>query len=79
MNWDGVFCKCSLMEFVGKQHFERIDYFGSKKASKKVQICDAEKKKISEANGVKMIYFYYYETISSKLIRERIDRCIAEE
>lgn len=64
------------VEYQGKQHFEPVDYFGGEEAFKKLQIRDAEKKRISEENGVKMVYFYYNETISSKLIRERIDHCI---
>ena len=46
------------LEYQGDQHQSPVDYFGGKKAFKKLQELDKRKKEKCEKNGCKLIYIY---------------------
>ena len=64
------------IEYQGKQHFEPVEIFGGEESFKDVQQRDKEKKLLSEQNGVKLIYFYYYEELIDSLIKEKIENVL---
>ena len=64
------------IEYQGKQHFEPIDFFGGKIGFGKVKIRDAEKLKLSNDHGVKLIYINYWEDVNEELIRSRVEEII---
>ncbi len=60
------------IEYQGKQHFEAINFFGGETGLKKTKERDKQKKKLSEENGIKLIYIYYWEDITVDLIKKKI-------
>lgn len=60
------------IEYQGKQHFEPVDFFGGEEGYKKTVERDKLKRKLSEENGIKLVYINYWEDITVDLIKERI-------
>jgi len=61
------------IEYQGQQHFEPIDFFGGIDGFNKLIIRDAEKLKLSKANGIKLVYINYWEEVTEALIKKRIN------
>lgn len=64
------------IEFQGEQHFKPVDFFGGNEAFKNYLKRDEIKKKISEENGIKLIYVRYDEIINEDTIKEKINKVI---
>ena len=60
------------IEYQGKQHFEPVKFFGGEKSFIETQKRDLLKKQLSLENGVKLVYIYYWEKITEKLIEQKI-------
>lgn len=60
------------IEYQGIQHFKPIDHWGGKESLARVIERDKKKKKLCLKNGVKLIYFYYYEELRRELVEEKI-------
>ena len=65
------------VEYQGKQHFEPVDFFVGKDAFEKVKLRDEEKRKLSEENGIKLVYFNYWDEITPELVCARINENIS--
>lgn len=73
MSYDVYICGLkTAIEYQGKQHFEPVEYFGGKDHYEKQVERDKLKQKLSEENGVKLIYINYWEDITPDLIIEKI-------
>ncbi len=59
-------------EYQGKQHFEPVEYFGGEEHFEEQRKRDELKLKLSEENGITLIYVNYWEDISTKLIKEKV-------
>lgn len=64
------------IEYQGKQHFEPIDYFGGEEAFKRVQLRDAEKRKLSSENGIKLVYINYWDEVTPEFVCRQIETAI---
>ena len=64
------------IEYQGKQHFEPVDFFGGEEGYKKTVERDKLKRKLSEENGIKLVYINYWEDVSIDLIKEKIEKNI---
>ncbi|MGT2615048.1 hypothetical protein [Clostridium perfringens] len=64
------------IEYQGKQHFEPIEYFGGEIAYQNTIKRDKEKLFLSNKNNIKLIYINYWETITPKLIRDKIESAL---
>ncbi len=60
------------IEYQGKQHFMPVDFFGGEEHYQQQIMRDERKKNLSIKNGVKLVYINYNETITEKLISERV-------
>ena len=60
------------IEYQGKQHFTPVEYFGGEEAFHRQKARDSIKKKLSEKNGIKLVYINYWETINMELIEKKI-------
>lgn len=60
------------IEYQGEQHFKNLEFFGNQKDFRARKKRDALKKKLSEENGVKLIYINYNEDICEELIEKKI-------
>ena len=65
------------IEYQGKQHFEPVDFFGGEEGYKKTFERDKLKRKLSEENGVKLIYINYWEDVTMELIRSKIENVLS--
>jgi hypothetical protein len=63
---------CIGIEYQGIQHFEPVDHWGGKKALIKVKERDLKKKELCFQSDITLIYFYYYEELDVKLVKEKI-------
>lgn len=80
MSYDVYISKFKIaVEYQGQQHFEPVDFFGGEEAFEKVKLRDEEKRKLSEENGIKLVYFNYWEDITPELVCERINAKIILE
>jgi hypothetical protein len=61
------------IEYQGIQHFEPIEHWGGKDSLMRVKERDKKKKKLCSINGIKLIYFHYYEELNMELVKERLD------
>ena len=61
------------IEYQGKQHFEPVDFFGGEEGYKKTVERDKLKRKLSEENGIKLVYINYWEDVTIDLIKEKIE------
>ena len=66
------------IEYQGKQHFEPVDFFGGEESFFELTQRDREKAKLSEENGVKLVYINYWDEISPSLVIERIESALRE-
>ncbi len=66
-------------EYQGKQHFEPIDYFGGKEHFEEQRGRDVLKKRLSEENGIILIYVNYWEDISIELIKKKISDAVKQK
>lgn len=64
------------IEYQGKQHFEPVEIFGGKENFEKQKERDVLKKKLSDENGIKLVYINYWEDITAELIREKVEEAI---
>lgn len=77
MSYDVFVCgKNIAFEYQGKQHFEPVDYFGGEKHYEEQTERDTLKKKLSEENGITLIYVNYDEDVSVELIKEKVNQAI---
>lgn len=60
------------IEYQGKQHFESVDFFGGDEAFLQLKKRDFEKKRLSEENGIRLVYINYWDDITLELVRERV-------
>lgn len=73
LSYDVFVCgKNIAFEYQGKQHFEPVDFFGGEKHFQEQVARDKLKKKLSEENGVTLIYVNYDEDVSVELIKEKV-------
>ena len=59
-------------EYQGKQHFEPVEYFGGVEHFEEQRKRDELKLKLSEENGIVLIYVNYWEDISTDLIKSKV-------
>ena len=59
-------------EYQGKQHFEPVEYFGGEEHFEEQRKRDDLKFKLSEENGIVLIYVNYWEDITPNLIKEKV-------
>ncbi|MBC1888080.1 hypothetical protein HCA63_06915 [Listeria booriae] len=59
------------IEYQGKQHFEPVDFFGGDEAFLLLKKRDFEKKRLSEENGIRLVYINYWDEITPELIKDR--------
>jgi len=79
MSYDIFIPKLNVaIEYQGKQHFEPIDFFGGETGYRLTQMRDAEKKRISDDNGIKLGYINYWEDVTQKLVVERVSSLIGK-
>ncbi len=64
------------IEYQGKQHFEPVEFFGGKEGFEQTIKRDRIKQEISKQNNVKLIYINYWEEITEKLIRDKVNNCL---
>ena len=64
------------IEYQGKQHFEPVEIFGGEESYKTQVIRDELKKKLSEENGITLVYINYDEDISTDLIKEKVETAL---
>lgn len=64
------------IEYQGKQHFEPVALFGGEENYKKQLERDLLKQKISEKEGVALVYIFYWDKLSPELIKKRISDAI---
>lgn len=80
MSYDVYVCgKKIAFEYQGKQHFEPVEFFGGEESHKKQVERDQKKKKLSEENGVKLIYVNYWEDITVDLIKKKLEEYEKQE
>ncbi len=65
------------IEYQGEQHYKSIDFFGGDTGLKATQERDKRKVRICEEEQVPLIFFHFDETITEKLVAERIDQIVA--
>lgn len=77
MSYDIFICGENIaIEYQGKQHFEPVEYFGGKEHFESQKKRDELKMKLSEENGVLLVYINYNEDISMELIKNKISNAI---
>lgn len=64
-------CKIAF-EYQGKQHFEPVEFFGGEESYKSLVERDKRKKKLSDDNGITLIYVNYWEEVNEELIKEKV-------
>ena len=60
------------IEYQGIRHFKPVEHWGGVEGLKKVQERDAKKIRLCKMNGIRLVYFYYYEDITESLICKKI-------
>ncbi len=65
------------IEYQGEQHFKHVDFFGDEREFKARKRRDALKRKLSEENGVKLIYVNYDENVNEELIKAKISKALS--
>lgn len=61
------------IEYQGRQHFEPIEFFGGKKSYLETINRDKEKLSLSEAQGVSVVYFNYWEKIDKETLLKKLE------
>ena len=78
MSYDIYICGLKVaIEYQGRQHFEPVDYFGGQGNFQNQQERDLLKEKLSKENGVSLAFVYYWEDISSDLIRSKVEQALS--
>ena len=62
------------IEYQGEQHFKPIDFFGGKKAFVKLIERDKKKKKLCQANNIRLIYFNFDEPLNKDFIVTKLEK-----
>ncbi len=74
LSYDVFVCGENIaIEYQGKQHFEPVEIFGGEKQFETQQERDQLKARLSEENGVKLVYVNYWEDISIELLKDKIN------
>ncbi|NGQ95055.1 hypothetical protein G3578_07635 [Brevibacillus sp. SYP-B805] len=60
------------IEYQGIQHFEPVEHWGGVDALRRTQERDQRKNELCTINGIRVIYFYYYEDLTEELVKHRI-------
>ncbi len=60
------------IEYQGIQHYKPLEHWGGEPGFAKRRANDIRKKNLCEQNGIRLIYFYYYEDITEELVMERL-------
>lgn len=60
------------IEYQGIQHYKPLNHWGGEDGFIKQRTNDIRKRELCEQNGVRLIYFYYYEKITNELVIERL-------
>ena len=60
------------IEYQGKQHTEPVEHWGGEEALAAQQARDKLKRKLCLENGIHLIYFHHYETITMELVRMKL-------
>lgn len=77
LSYDIYVCGLKVaIEYQGKQHFEPVEYFGGESHFVKQIERDEIKNKLSEINGVTLVYINYNDDITPKTIREKIEKAL---
>ncbi len=77
LSYDVFVCGRNIaFEYQGKQHFEPVDFFGGEKHFQEQVARDQLKKKLSDENGVTLIYVNYDEDVSVELIKEKVAQAL---
>lgn len=61
------------VEYQGEQHYKAIDYFGGTTAFEKLKERDLKKKRLCEANNIKLICWRYDEVISKTMLQKKVE------
>lgn len=78
MSYDVYISQLNIaIEYQGVQHFQPVEIFGGAESFEKQKIRDKEKKKLSEENGVRLIYINYDEEVTEQLIKSRINEVLS--
>jgi len=65
------------IEYQGEQHYKSIDFFGGDAGLKATQERDKRKVMVCKEEEVPLVFFQYDETITEKLVSERINQIVA--
>jgi hypothetical protein len=60
------------IEYMGRQHYEPIEYFGGKQAHEKLVKSDERKRRACEHHDIHLIYYRYDEPLEVKHVRKRL-------
>lgn len=60
------------IEYQGEQHFNEISVFGGEEGLKKTKERDIRKKSLCKKNGIKLMYWNYFEPINTITLREKL-------
>ena len=64
------------IEFQGIQHFKAVKHWGGVEAFEKLKERDRKKEKLCKKQGVKLLYFYYYDNLSEEYIKSQLIKFI---
>lgn len=64
------------IEYMGKQHYEPIDFFGGQESYLKLKQRDQKKMKICKDNGVHLIYYKFDEPITEDYFKSKVEEYI---
>ena len=79
LSYDIFICGLNVaIEYQGKQHFEPVKIFGGEEHFKSQIIRDKIKYKLSQENGIALVYINYWDDISAELIKERVEAAISK-
>ncbi len=75
MSYDVFICGLNVaIEYQGKQHFEPVEIFGGETSYISQKARDELKRQLSMKNNIKLVYINYWEDISIRLIREKVNQ-----
>ena len=64
------------IEYQGIQHYKPIKHWGGEEALKKTKERDNKKRLLCVKNNITLIYFEYTETLTLKLVNDRINEAL---
>jgi hypothetical protein len=65
------------IEYMGKQHYEPIDFFGGLQGYLKNKERDERKRKLCDDHGVRVVYFRYDEPIDENCLKSKLGEYIS--